>query len=132
MSWQWPVVRALVLFALVLGGAAPSPAGEGERVTTRDLLESPDRWHGQPVVLVGTVTSLEAKTSARDNSYFTFRLADEAGSVTVFAYGNPEVRNGHRVRVEGIFHKVKRVGTHTFRNQVDATGIRPSSDAPRP
>lgn len=132
MSRPRSVASTLVLLALVLGGAVPTPAGEGERVTTRDLLESPDRWHGQPVVLVGTVTHLEARTSQRSNNYFTFRLADEAGAVVVFSYGNPDVGNGHRVRVEGIFHKVKRVGTYTFRNQVDATGIRPSSDAPRP
>ncbi len=77
------------------------------------------------MILQGTVTQLDPRVSQRGNKYFTFRLADRAGSVTVFSYGAPQVKEGDRVRVEGIFLKVKRVGKHTFQNQVDATRIRP-------
>lgn len=116
---------ALCLLALILAAGTPALAGEANTVTTRDLLASPDKWHGRPVVVSGTVTRLEPRVSQRGNAYFTFRLADAAGAVTVFAYGTPEVGDGERVQVEGIFHKVKRVGKHAFPNQVDATRVHP-------
>lgn len=123
MNWLRQVAGALLL-ALVLAGAAPALAVRADHVTTGDLLGAPDKWHGRPVVVSGTVTRLEPRTSARGNAYFTFQLVDAAGAVRVFSYGIPEVREGQRVQVEGTFHKVKRVGTHTFQNQVDARVIR--------
>ena len=125
MSRLRSVESALVLVALILAGATPALAGEANAITTRDLLAAPDKWHGRPVILSGTATRLEPRTSQRRNPYFTFRLADHEGGVTVFSYGTPELREGQRVQIEGIFLKVKRVGKHTFQNQVDATRILP-------
>lgn len=115
--------RALVL-ALLLGGAVGALAVGADYVTVKDLLGAPDKWHGRPVVLSGAVTRLEPRVSGRGNAYFTFQLVDGTGAVRVFSYGTPEIKDGQRVRVEGIFHKIKRVGTHTFENQVDARRIR--------
>lgn len=112
------------LLALLLGGAASALAVRADYVTAKDLLGAPDKWHGQPVVLSGEVTRLEPRVSQRGNAYFTFQLVDETGAVRVFSYGTPEVSDGQRVQVEGIFHKIKRVGTYTFENQVDAKRIR--------
>jgi len=116
-------VCALLLLGLILAWATSALSGEASAVTTRDLLAAPDKWHGRPVILSGTATRLEPRTSQRRNPYFTFRLADHAGGVTVFSYGTPELREGQKVQIEGIFLKVKRVGKHTFQNQVDATRI---------
>ena len=102
MSRPRAAVYALLLLALVLAGGTWALSGEANLVTSRDLLEAPDKWHGRPLVLSGTVTRLEPQV-----------LRDPGG------------QNGQRVQVEGIFHKVKRVGKHTFQNQVDATRIHP-------
>lgn len=120
-----PWLRAALAIALLLAAAGPALAVKAGHVTTRDLLGEPDKWHGRPVILSGTVTRLEPRTSQRGNPYFTFRLADHEGGVTVFSYGTPELREGQQVQIEGIFLKVKRVGKHTFQNQVDATRILP-------
>ncbi len=112
-----PVALALALWmAGVLTARADS-------VTVKDLLAEPDKWHGQAVVVTGSVGKLEARTSQRGNPYYTFLLNDGMESVTVFSYGTPEVKNGNRVQVEGTFLKVKRVGKYTFQNQVDAIRI---------
>jgi len=124
MSLRWAAASAFFLLALLLGAGTSALAVRADYVTTRDLLGAPDKWHGRQVVLSGTVARLEPRTSERGNAYFTFSLADEAGTVAVFSRGTPEVRDGQRVQVEGFFHKVKRVGKHTFRNQVDAKRIR--------
>ena len=118
-------IRLVLLGALIilLASTAPAIAAEADVVSTRELLSAPDRWHGLPVMLSGKVTHLEPRVSRRGNSYFTFRLADRSGTVTVFSHGAPPVKDGDRVRVDGTFLKVKRVGKYTFQNQVDASRI---------
>ena len=113
-----PVTLALVLWI------TSALAARADLVTIKDLLAEPDKWHGQAVVVTGSVGKLEARTSQRGNPYYTFRLNDGMQSLTVFSYGTPEVKNGNRVQVEGTFLKVKRVGKYTFQNQVDAIRIR--------
>ena len=109
---------AVVLFAISALAVRADP------VTLKELLAEPDKWHGRPVVVSGTVGKLEAKTSQRGNPYYTFLLTNGSASVTVFSYGTPEIKDGNRVEVEGTFLKVKRVGKYTFQNQVDAIRIR--------
>lgn len=112
----------LAWLALVLW-AASALAARADLVTVKDLLAEPDKWHGRAVVVTGGVGKLEPRTSKRGNPYYTFLLKDGMQSVTVFAYGTPEVRDGTRVQVEGTFLKIKRVGQYTFQNQVDAIRI---------
>jgi len=116
-------LAAGLVLAVLLGVSAPAQAVRADYVTTGQLLGAPDKWHGRPVVVSGTVTRLEPRTSQQGVAYFTFALVDAGGTVTVFSYGTPDVRDGQRVQVEGRFHKVKRVGKHTFHNQVDARVI---------
>jgi hypothetical protein len=115
-----PRAALLAGLALLLWGAG---AWAQSQVAIRDLLAEPDRWHGRPVAVAGTVTGLEPRVSGRGNPYFTFILRAEGAAMTVFSYGSPQVRDGDRVQVEGTFLKVKRVGLHTFQNQVEARRI---------
>ncbi len=117
------LVPLLAWLAIALW-AASALASRADRVTVKDLLDAPDKWHGRPVVVSGSVSRLEPRTSQRGNPYYTFVLSDGPGSVNVFSYGVPEVKNGKRVQVEGTFLKIKRVGQYTFQNQVDARQIR--------
>ncbi len=43
--------------------------------------------------------------------------------MAVFAWQHQNLRNGLRVRVTGKFAKVKRVGQHTFYNEIEAQRI---------
>ncbi len=117
------LVRLLAAVAVVFYATA-ALAVRADLVTVKDLLAQPEKWHGRPVVVSGGVAKLEARTSQRGNAYYTFVLTDGLGSVNVFAYGVPEVKEGDHVQVEGTFLKVKRVGQYVFQNQVDARRIR--------
>ena len=118
--------RALIPLAAWMGVvllAASALAARADLVAVKNLLAQPDKWDGQPVMVTGVVSRLDARTSQRGNAYYTFVLTDGLASVNVFGYGAPEVKDGSRVQVEGTFLKVNRVGRYTFHNQVNARRI---------
>lgn len=88
-----------------------------------EILGNPDRFDGQIVTMSGRLTNVQPRVSQRGNAYFTFELSDGRTSITVFKFGESPCRAGTTATVEGRFEKVKQVGRHTFRNQVDATKI---------
>ncbi|MBI2544433.1 MAG: hypothetical protein HYW16_04325 [Candidatus Rokubacteria bacterium] len=114
-----PLLAGLVL----LFGAASALAARADLVAVKDLLAQPDKWHGRPVVASGVVSRLDARTSQRGNTYYTFVLTDGVASVKVFSYGVPQIKDTSRVQVEGTYLKVNRVGNSTFHNQVNARRI---------
>ncbi len=101
-------------------------AARADLIAVKELQAEPDKWHGRAVVVSGSVSRLEARTSQRGNPYYTFVLTDGLASVNVFSYGVPQIKDTIRVQVEGTFLKIKRVGKYTFQNQVDARRIGPS------
>ncbi len=115
-------IAVVTLTLLIATGVALG--ARADLVTVGELLAQADKWHGRPVVVSGSVNDLKEQVSQRGNPYYTFTLSDGgAAGVTVFSYGKPAVRFGQRVQVEGVFHKVKRVGKFTFPMQVDARRI---------
>lgn len=107
------------IVALVLG--VMSIGADALDTTAPQILENPDRFDTHTVTVKGTVTRLDPRTSRKGNAYYTFRILD----LTVFSPGvpPPSCRDGAAVTVEGVFKKVKRVGHHTFRNQIDADAV---------
>ena len=94
-------------------------------VTVTTVLTAPERYDRQEVTLTCTAQAVSPKTSRRGNPYTTFQLRDTSGqALTVFTWGHPTMKSGDRVQVTGIFEQIKRVGTYTFRNQVDAKEIK--------
>lgn len=116
-----PLLAGLAILVWAVGAAAP----RADLVTVKDLLAEPEKWHGRAVLVSGSVSKLEPRTSQRGNPYYTFVLSDGFASVNVFSYGAPQIRDTSRVQVEGTFLKIKRVGKYTFQNQVDARRITP-------
>ena len=119
-----PLVRLLASLALVFFATA-ALAAQANLITVKELQAQPDKWHGRAVVVSGSVSRLDARTSQRGNPYYTFVLSHGLASVNVFSYGVPQIRDTSRVQVEGTFLKVERVGKYTFQNQVDARRITP-------
>lgn len=117
-----PLVPLLTALVLALW-AASALAARADLVAVKEVLAQPDKWHGQPVVVTGVVSQLEAKTSQKGNPYYTFVLTDGLASVNVFSYGAPQIKDTNRVQVEGTYLKVNRVGKYTFHNQVNARRI---------
>lgn len=77
----------------------------------------------QVISLSGTVTNLDVRVSQRGNRYYTFKLDDGSGRVTIFSFGDAPCPEGSPVAVEGEFLRVKYISGYTFYNQVDATRV---------
>jgi hypothetical protein len=69
------------------------------------------------------VSRLDARVSRRGNPYYTFTLDDGSGRLTVFSFGRAPCPSPTRVTVDGEFRQVKKVGSHTFHDQVDARRV---------
>jgi hypothetical protein len=92
-------------------------------VTVSVLLQHPDQYDGKVISITGTVAAYRERVSASGNSYTTFSLLEGDASVSVFAWEHQGLRNGVRVRIIGMFAKVKRVGRYTFYNEIQAQRI---------
>ena len=83
------------------------------------LLSHATDYNEQHVVVTGTVTRIQEKTSHRGNDYDIFDLCDSK-SVRVFAWGHPSITEGQHLAVHGTFSVVKHVGPYTFHNEIEA------------
>ncbi len=108
-----------IFAALTLGLA--HPAFGLDRVG--DILSRPQAFDGQEVVVAGTASAVDPRTSRKGNDYCTFRLLDETGALKVFSWGKPAVLPGDRIEVRGKFQRERRVGRYTFTNEIEASEI---------
>ena len=115
---------AIHLWAVIfLAVGLAIPAMAQDRIG--DILARPDAFDGHEVVVAGTASAVDLRTSRRGNDYFTFRLSDESGtSLRVFSWGKPAIAPGDRVEVSGQFQRERRVGRYSFTNEVAALRIR--------
>jgi DNA/RNA endonuclease YhcR with UshA esterase domain len=105
----------IALIAWIISGAA-----RAETASLRAIAAN-------PVTVQGTATAVTKPTSRAGNPYITLRVQDSDGSsVKVFMFGHPEIKEGDRVEVTGVFEQVKRVRNYTFYNEIDATNIQVS------
>jgi len=119
-------VRLLTVTLSVLLSALIVHAGA---TTVKAIMENPSRYDGQEVTISGKASSVKPTTSRKGNDYMAFQVTDSSGAgVTVFTWGHPTITSGSVVRVTGTFQRVKRVGRHTFYNQIEASHILPSAN----
>jgi len=114
MRWAIQVVIMILLASFALAGG---------KISVADLLQNPERYDGKTVIVEGKIISYQERFSRRGNPYTTFRLEDNGFSVAVFAWGHLGLKDGLRVRVSGVFQRVKRVGRYTFYNEISADKI---------
>ena len=87
------------LVAVTAAQAAPVSVGE--------LLSDPDRFRGQPVSVIGTMSRLREYITRRGRTpYYTFEFGDGAQTVRVISYEKPQCQAGAAI-VEGTFGQVK-------------------------
>ena len=115
--WFQLVVATL---ALAWAVAVPIPALSA---TASTILAAPERYDGQTITLQGTVTHLSERVSQRGNTYYTFDLRDETGTIRVFSFGKAPCAEGMRAAVDGAFVHMKQVGRYTFFNELTATRV---------
>jgi len=90
-------------------------------LTISEIINNPDRYHLKNVKVKGEVLDVKHKISRKGNEYTVFVLFDGGARIKVFTFGSPQINVGDKVKVEGVFYKVKYVGRYTFYNEIDAT-----------
>ena len=101
-------------------------------VTIANLLEHGDRYHQQPVSVIGEAVELKILTGPRNLPFYTFQLRDQHGSVSVMVQGKPEVSNGDQVFVHGVFVKSRKAGRTVVTNRIEATVVEQMHDSRQP
>jgi len=94
---------------------------DAQVVTISEILSNPDKYHLKTVLVKGEVLDVKHKVSKRGNPYTVFAVSDGTSAIKIFTFGTPEINRGDRVKVKGIFYKVRYVGRYTFYNEIDAT-----------
>lgn len=95
-----------------------------EKVGLVELAKDPKKYDGKVLETSGEVAEFKQKTSRAGNKYFTFTLVQgDKAKVHVYSQGEAakEVKDGATVKVTGIYRLEKKLGTMTFKNEIDAT-----------
>jgi len=72
-----------------------------------ELLANADRFHGQPVTIIGTMSNFRANRLRRAGPPYTFDLSDGTETVHVVAFAKPPCESG-AATIAGTFETVKR------------------------
>ncbi|MCW5938849.1 MAG: hypothetical protein KF884_05115 [Fimbriimonadaceae bacterium] len=104
------------LFALLIVGQATKP------ISVEALAKDQAKFDGKQVTVDGSVKKYQARVSKKDNKYATFVVLSGKSEVNVYlrAHVVPALKDGDKVRVSGTYRRVKKVGTRTFQNEIEA------------
>src|SRR5262249_44778154 len=75
-------------------------------LSASELLGNADRFHGQPVTVIGTMSNFRANRLRRGGPLYTFDLSDETEKVHVVAFAKQPCESG-AATIEGTFVTVK-------------------------
>lgn len=107
--------------ALMVAGVAFA----AEKVTVAQLLKTPEKFDGKAVTLTGKAVKFQQKTSKAGNSYYTLKLvgANDDERISVYGRGKlaEELKDDQKITITGKFAKEKKVGTVTYKFEVDVT-----------
>ena len=112
----------VLVLTIVLGGFPICPA---IGTTVDKILADKNSYDEKEISVSGTVSAnLKFKTTKDGKDFTTFSLLGDSGRrINVFIWGKLKLQGGQKVRVTGIYRKVKKIGKYTFRNGIEATGI---------
>ncbi len=114
------------MLALVCALAWVGSTSWASAATVAEIAKDPAAFDQKTVTVSGTAQEVSSRTSRRGNPYTTFRLSDQGEAVKVFTFGTPAIKDGDRVEVRGVFHRVKQVGAYTFHDEIDASSVSPA------
>lgn len=95
-----------------------------EKATVAELLKSPEKYDGKVVTVTGKAVKFQQKTSKAGNDYFTLKLVGKTDeeNINVFGHGKHKVlKDDVTIEVTGKFAKEKKVGTVTYKFEVDVS-----------
>jgi cytochrome c-type biogenesis protein CcmE len=119
-------VRFLILLLPLLAFiSVPLPGHALSLLEITELLNHPEQYDHQEVVVTGQVTNVQLATNRQGQPAYGFLLKDPAGTLKIISLGQVEVREGDQVIVEGVFSRLRQAGRTTIYNEIKALSIKP-------
>jgi hypothetical protein len=124
MSLQYtPRALFLLLFLISFFLQAHNTLAD-EKMTINGILSHPDKYVGKKVTVEGKASKVNPRTSKEGKVYTTFKLTDKSGKgMSIYTKTHPLITEGQKVKVTGIYRKVKTIGKNTIHNVVEAWNI---------
>jgi hypothetical protein len=127
----------LFLFLVVLllgnlGGAAvplelatPDETNKPVGTTVDKIVAHKDSYDGREVSVSGKISNLKFRTLKGGNKFTTFLLVGESGGrINVFISEHPKLKTAQKVRVTGIYRKVKKTAHRNHYNEIEASEVK--------
>lgn len=113
------------LFLAVFGGIAIAALAFCAPIKVDDLVKAADKHNNKPVEVIGKVEKFEQRTSKAGNKYFVFKMKEAGSELNVYGRGEPKspIKDGDKVKINGIFRKEKKLKNFTVKNEVDVTKV---------
>ncbi len=117
----------VLLFSILAFSLIPLLAHAAGLLEITELLNHPEQYDRQEVVVTGQVTNVQLATNRQGEPAYGFLLKDQAGTLKIISLGQIEVREGDQVIVEGVFSRLRQAGRTIIYNEIKALSIKPMS-----
>jgi cytochrome c-type biogenesis protein CcmE len=115
----------ILLLPLLVFISLPLTIEASSLLEIAELLNHPEQYDRQEVVVTGQVTNVQLATNRQGQPAYGFLLKDQAGTLKVVTLGQVEVREGDQVIVEGVFSRLRQAGRTIIYNEIKALSIKP-------
>jgi hypothetical protein len=126
------VLLTIILWGNFSDAAVPwqyaIPTEESKPVETPadQIVADKDSYDGKEVSVSGKISNLKFKTLRGGNKYTTFLLVGESGGrINVTISEHPKLRPAQKVRVTGVYRKVKKTTHRNYYNEIEASEVKP-------
>jgi len=105
--------------------AIPNEPSKPVETPAEEIVAHKDSYDGKEVSVSGTVSNLKFKTLKGGDKYTTFLLVGESGGrINVIISEHPKVKPGQKVRVTGLYRKVKKTAHRNYYNEIEAKEVK--------
>ncbi len=111
-------------FFLPLVFALSAASFAADTLQVDQVLKDLKKYDKKTISVKGMVDGFDARTSKKGNEYTVFKLKDKAGkTISVYSRGHLKTapKNADWVVVTGFFQVEKKVGSQTFKNEIDCS-----------
>ena len=103
----------------------PNEPSEPVETPAEKIVANKDSYDGKEVSVEGSVSNLKFKTSKGGYNYTTFVLVGKSGGrINVMISEHPKLKPGQKVRVKGLYRKVKKTAHRNYHNEIEASEVK--------
>jgi hypothetical protein len=103
----------------------PNEPSEPVETPAEKIVADKGSYDGKEVSVSGKISNLKFKTLKGGNNYTTFVLVGKSGGrINVFIEGRLKLKPGQKVRVTGLYRKVKKTAHRNYYNEIEASEVK--------